>query len=254
MKIIEIVFSPTGGTMKAADMVAKALGEKTELIDLCDPELKAQSIGKDELAVIAVPSFGGRAPALAIERIGMIKAEGSRCALIAVYGNREQEDTLLELSDAAEKCGFKVIAAAEAIAEHSIARKYTAGRPDAADEEKLSEFGKSFLKKAESGDDSKPAVPGNHPYKARGNGGPYPSASVSCSSCGICAEKCPAGAIDKADPQKTDKEKCISCMRCISLCPSSSRALPKPVTMAVTLALKPMCSERKECRFYLQDE
>lgn len=36
---------------------------------------------------------------------------------------------------------------------------------------------------------------------------------------GLCAQKCPAGAIYADQPKLSDKSKCISCMRCVSICP-----------------------------------
>ena len=123
MQVYQIVFSPTGGTEKAAEMISSGLGAEKKAIDLSKQSFAGCSLEKDRLAVIAMPSFGGRAPKIAIDRLKMIRAEGTKAVVVAVYGNREQEDTLIEMADAAKGCGFDVIAGISAIAEHSIAHQ-----------------------------------------------------------------------------------------------------------------------------------
>ena len=87
-----------------------------------------------------MPSFGGRAPAVAIERLKQISGNGAKCTLVCVYGNRAYEDTLVEMEDAANHCGFQVVAAIAAVAEHSILSQYASNRPDASDEKQLVNF------------------------------------------------------------------------------------------------------------------
>ena len=62
MSIIQIVFSPTGGTQKVADIITSEWNEPVRKIDLSDPDTDFSSIclDKEDVAVIAVPSFGGR--------------------------------------------------------------------------------------------------------------------------------------------------------------------------------------------------
>ena len=43
-----------------------------------------------------------------------------------------------------------------------------------------------------------------------------PVANGKCTSCGLCAKECPAGAIPLDNPKMTDKDKCISCMHCVA--------------------------------------
>ena len=142
MKGRQIIFSPTGGTKKVADLLAGEWNLKREAVDLTDPSVDFGSISveKEELTLIAVPSYGGRVPALAAKRFRQIKGNGARCVIVCVYGNRAYEDTLTELEDLAEECGFEVIAAVAAIAEHSIMHQYATGRPDREDEQELKEF------------------------------------------------------------------------------------------------------------------
>ncbi len=50
----------------------------------------------------------------------------------------------------------------------------------------------------------------------------YPSR---CIGCGICAEICPEGAVDPADPIATDRMKCTVCAICAESCPAAAREI-----------------------------
>lgn len=253
MKLYDIVFSPTGGTKKVADYLIDALEGDVTTVDLTDSkqDFHAVSLTKEDVAVISVPSYGGRVPAVAVERLGMVHGDGARAVLVCVYGNRAYEDTLVELEDAAKQAGFQVIAAVAAIAEHSIARQFAAGRPDAQDAAQLSDFAKQIQHKLSAADTSEPTIPGNRPYRKAGGAGMVPKATKDCTNCSACAAECPVQAIDKKDPKKVDEKACISCMRCIAVCPQGARKINPVMLSAASLMLKKVCSERKECELFL---
>lgn len=253
MKLYEITFSPTGGTRKAADLLTGALDGEPIAVDLTDSgaDFSAVVLAPEDVAVIAVPSYGGRVPGTAVERLVTMNSGGARAVLLCVYGNRAYEDTLAELQDAAKQTGFRVIAAAAAIAEHSIAHRYAAGRPDAEDAKQLQEFAGKIQKKLSAGDNGEPEIPGNRPYKKAGGSGMVPKPTKECTNCGLCAAKCPVQAIDPSDPKRTDKDRCISCMRCVSICPQSARKVSSVMLAAVDVALKKVCSERKAGELYI---
>lgn len=252
MNVYEIVFSPTGGTMKAADMVAQTLADAVTLVDLSDSkkDFRSVALNKDDVAVIAVPSYGGRVPATAVERLAKLRGNGARAVVMAIYGNRAYEDTLLELQDTAAKAGFTVIAAIAAVAEHSIAHQFATGRPDAQDQQKLETFAQSIKEKLASGELSMPHVPGNRPYKTS-SVSMVPKATKACVSCGLCAQKCPVQAIDRLHPQNVDKIACISCMRCVAICPHHARRIHPIMQAAAGLALKKACAQRKEAELFI---
>ena len=87
-------------------------------VDLSKTDLDFSSISftKEDIAVIAMPSFGGVAPQLALDRLARIKGNQCKCAIVAVYGNRAYENTLVQMEDYAVKAGFHVIAAVSAVA------------------------------------------------------------------------------------------------------------------------------------------
>lgn len=247
MRTVEIVFSPTGGTQRVADAIGQEWYASLETIDLTNPrtDFAASVIDPEDRVLVAMPSFGGRAPAPAIERLKRIRGNGAKCTLVCVYGNRAYEDTLAEMEDAARESGFEVIAAIAAVAEHSIMPQYASGRPDASDEAQLMRFAGQIAQKAPS----KPAIPGNRPYKKAG-GGLIPKAGKDCGRCGLCAEICPVQAIDPKT-MAADAKTCISCMRCVKRCPHGARKVNGAMVSVAALALKKACSVRKENELFL---
>lgn len=254
MRVIQIIFSPTGGTRKVVETMTSQWDIPADEIDLTDAknDFSACNLSADDVAVIAVPSFGGRVPALAAERIKRIRGNQARCVLVCVYGNRAYEDTLVELNDIAEQSGFRVIAAVGAVAEHSIMHQYAAGRPDEQDKRELHSIAEKIFDKIRNADDGPaPQIPGNRPYKKAGGAGLVPKADNRCTGCGLCAEHCPAQAISRENPKTADSKKCISCMRCVAECPESARKVNAAMVSVVAQAIKKACSERKSNELYM---
>lgn len=250
MKIYNIIFSPTGGTLKVANIVSKELSQNIETIDLSNINLSNPSLSGD-LAIIAMPSYGGRAPKIAIDRLKKIKGNGIKTIIIAVYGNRAYEDTLIEMYDEAIADGFNVIGAISAVAEHSIVRKYAKNRPDNDDEKQLKQFANKIKEKLNNSEETKPNIPGNRPYKIYKGIGLIPKTTKKCNKCYLCAKKCPVGAISFDDPSKIDSKKCISCMRCVSNCPKSAKNISKLIILLAGLAIRKSCIVKKENELFL---
>lgn len=164
-------------------------------VDLTDSKTDLGSLAftPEDVVVIAVPSYGGRVPGTVVKRLRMMKGNGAKAILVCVYGNRAYEDTLVELQDATERAGCRIIAAVAAIAEHSIVRQYAAGRPDEQDQKQLREFARRIQEKLSSENFAEPKIPGNRPYKRSSGGGIVPKTSRDCTECGVCARQCPTG-------------------------------------------------------------
>ena len=167
--IVEITFSPTGGTKKVADQISCYLGNITNTVNLIrhDVSFSDVAVPSDSLAVIAAPVFEGVIPDIAIERMKEIQGNHANCVVIAVYGNRAYDDGLIQLKDTAELCGFNVIASVAAVAEHSIMRQFGSGRPDEEDSKELKKFAEEILEKLSSDKELSTDyfVPGSHEYK-----------------------------------------------------------------------------------------
>lgn len=227
-------FSPTGGTRKVADAIAAGLNTPVVEMDLTK-EVSSTTLGENDGLMAVLPVFAGRVPQISLERLSALKGNGQKAVAVVVYGNREFDDALLETKDALEAGGFRVIAAAAFIAEHSIVRSIAAGRPDAEDEALCRQFAADVMAKA---DDAAPVqVPGNTPYKELKPSAFHPAANEDCVKCGVCAQHCPVGAIPLDDPSKALNDLCINCMRCVEACPQQCRALPDAFLNMITQML-----------------
>ena len=254
MSLYEIYFSPTGGTKKVADIMIKAMKKDAQEIDMIKDSHKIlqTEFSEDDICLIAVPSYGGRIPSVTADTFQRLQAKGTKAILVAVFGNRAIDDTLVEVQDILESAGFVCVAGIEAVAEHSLMHQFGTGRPDKQDEKELIEFSEQVMQKIAIKDDNKKVeFPGNHNYREY-NGVPLkPVANGKCTSCGLCAKECPTGAISKDDPKVTDKEKCISCMHCAVVCPKKARNYNKLMGLIAGHKMKKSCSGRKKNKLYL---
>ena len=253
MKIFEIIFSPTGGTKKVADIVAKAFEKDIEIVDLMKADFDFSSVGitSDDVCIIAVPAYGGRIPAPAVPRIAALNGRGAKAVLVAVFGNRVIDETLLELQDVTAAAGFRPVAGVEAVAEHSLARMYGAGRPDADDAKELESFAKKIFENIDTLDETALTLPGILPFKEFKGSSAKPSVSKVCTSCGLCASQCPTKAIPQDAPDTTNKDVCLACMRCVTICPNHARYVPQEILDTIEKNLAPLCEGRKPNRLYL---
>ena len=90
MSYYKLVFSPTGGTEKIADLIVKEWTKPVTNIDLSNPkdDFSKYSFSSEDIVLIAMPSFGGRLPAVAAERLRQIIGNSAKFVLVCVYENR----------------------------------------------------------------------------------------------------------------------------------------------------------------------
>lgn len=228
-------FSPTGTTYSIAKTIAEGTGCPVAEMDLSEANCGAE-LSENTVLLASAPVYGGRIPAVALERLSRLPGKGQKAVAVVVYGNREFDDALLELKNALVNNGFQVVAAAAFIAEHSIVRSIAAGRPDKQDRAIARKFGADIMEKLDTLTDV--SVPGNDPYVAVKPSAFHPKANETCVQCGLCAQKCPVGAIPMEDPSQTLDNVCINCMRCVQVCPVKARALPAPFLAGATKMLE----------------
>ena len=95
-----IFFSPTHTSAKIARAIGESIGMGRRIeIDLTTDENSSPIEIKDSITIIAVPVYAGRVAPIALQRLRRLKGNNAPAILVAVYGNRDYEDALVELRD-----------------------------------------------------------------------------------------------------------------------------------------------------------
>ena len=258
-----IYYSPTGTTRQVVKETGQKLGLKltsqyniTKLQTEFRPEISDNSV-----SIIGVPVYGGRLPTPAVERMHTFHSNHSPAVIIAVYGNRAYDDSLLELKDIVHNCGFRIIAGAAFIGEHSFSSKdkpIARGRPDEQDLIKCVDFGRMIKDKLVKTEDmntiSEPRIPGKHPYKERKQlpVTVFPETdNDTCNRCGKCIATCPSNAITINHSITTNGNLCTWCCACVRNCPNGARTFNNPTINTIQEKLFANCTIRKEPEFFL---
>jgi len=244
-RIHALYFSATGTTKKLvtelAARLSASLAVPVEEYDFTPlwARMETRSFSADELVIVGVPVIAGRVPNLLLPYLNSLWGSGAPVVPVVMFGNRDYEDALIELRDILQHDGFKPVAAAACVGEHSFSVTLAAGRPDAADLQELDDFAARLLHKLQSGAPYEPLfVKGNTPprpyYIAQfPDGTPIdfpsmkPKTTADCTACGLCAEQCPLGAIDP-DDCITIIGSCMKCSRCVKICPLGAKYFDDP--------------------------
>lgn len=257
-----IYFSPTGTSKKVVQAIGKELGVKQiaefDLTPSVYPDLECANF-ETELTIIGVPVYKGRLPIDVVTRLKRIKTQNALVVLIAVYGNREFDDALLELKDLSIELGFTPIAAAAFIGEHTYStdsKPLAKDRPDEVDISKAKQFAKEIVAKIQKTDDDiieELTVPGNYPYKVSPDAPVIAPTTLveNCTFCGICSDVCPVGVIEVGKMVITDVEACIWCCACVKACPEDARIFDDPIILEVRAKLTNNCKIHKEPEFFI---
>lgn len=238
-KVTTVFFSPTGGSKRSANAVARGTGLPAREVDLTIRRFNPTEVRfpADELAVLAAPVYCGRLPEGAVERFRRVHGDNTPCIVLVTYGNRNYDDALIELFDLAKEQGFVPVAAAALVARHTYGRVQL-GRPDVQDMAEDEAFGAAVARRLENeGVVPLETVPGNRPYRDGTNPRPFiPQTGPGCTMCQVCVHRCPEGAIDPVHPARVDGTKCISCFRCIRFCPEAAKRMDTPAYTEFAMA------------------
>lgn len=248
-----IYFSATDTTRRYVEILTEAIGLPVKsVINLADNQSESlPEITADDLVIVAAPVYGGRIPQHVSSFLNRLHGNGAKTIAMVVFGNRDYDDALLELTDILSDTGFSLIGAAAVIGQHSIFPKVASGRPDAQDVRKVREFASRCMASVEKETAGELSIKGNRPYKKAAGVSLSPVVDVQkCVICGKCAGLCPAQAICPTDVTKTDTERCIACGRCIHICPKNARKHSGLKYRLIGAIFTSAFSRRKEPDFY----
>lgn len=259
MKIHAACFSPAGATREVVMHLAASLDVLRAGVKLWDFTLPAGRLApfvgeEGDLVVVGMPVYAGRLPNLLVPYLKTWQGKGAYVVPVVVYGNRSYGNALIELRDILTETGFRPLGAAAFVGEHAFAPELATGRPDAEDLSLAERFAGEILfrlGKAEIGGEvPEVAVPG---IGAPDYGGYYqplgeqgepvrflkakPETTDACTGCGRCADVCPMGSIDKANPAFVPGV-CIKCSACIRICPVGAKQLVDPAFQSHVRYLK----------------
>lgn len=250
MNLHAVYFSPTKTTKKVVKAISKGIGENTKDYDITLPKNRKGSLefSKEDCLVVGLPVYGGRIPALIEEFLLGLKGHNTPIILVAVYGNRDYDDALLEMKDMFDKQGFISVAAGAFIGEHSYTGKVATSRPDSSDLVVCETFGKIVkeLLNRETLDGLVLDVKGFRPYRERKKPAPVgPTVNKSCINCGTCVSNCPTGALTLEGEVRVNEELCVRCHACTKNCPVNAIEFDNRIAH-IKNWLEETCSLRKE--------
>lgn len=236
MNLKLLYFSATGNTEAICKEIAAGIKKDYQIYDLTQKQARERvySFEANDLLIAGVPVYSGRVPEFLVNVIEKIKGSSTPAVFVVTYGNRDYDDALLELKDIFEAKGFKGIAGAAFIGEHSYGKEIAGERPDTDDLKIAREFG---IKIKEKLTDIKKLsevpglkVKGKYPLKERTKRFKdiKPVTTDACTECGICAENCPMEIISFENFRDIEPGKCIRCCSCIQKCPEDAKCFDDP--------------------------
>lgn len=242
-KITAMYFSATDTTKKICeyivDKLSKNLDVETKIINFANKNERDKNFkfDKDELVIFGLPTYAGRIPNVLLPFLtNNIFGNNALCVPIVLFGNRNYDDSLIELRNILEFNNFHSIATGAFVGEHSFSYTLAKGRPDRKDFKDVDNLCDLILKRIEKEkitDISPVNVKGENPirtyYKPRDRKGNFidirkvlPKVNHKCDNCKLCVEVCPMGSIDKDNVAKYNNI-CIKCGACIKKCPMGAR-------------------------------
>lgn len=222
------VFSPTGGTRRAAEIFTEYLTQNPRYMDLTRRKLRKEKIkfSSRELLIAAAPVYGGQLPVIEEPLFANLQGEKTPCVIIAAYGNRHYDDTLAQMKERLENQGFICIGAAAPIIPHIYSSVLGQGRPDEEDRQILRRFAVEIKKRLEKGQEEgflSVCLPGNpRPESKQMKPVEKHFDRKLCTNCQACVQKCPVNAISQ-ETLKICEDRCLNCMSCTKVCKAGAR-------------------------------
>ena len=172
VRIHAVWFSATGTTKKTVTRIARRLADALdaayEEYDYTLPAARQQAltIPAGELAVVGCPTYAGRVPNLLMPYLrDMVRGSGALAVPVVLFGNRNYDDALMELSQLLTAGGFTCVGGGAFVGEHSFSRTLGAGRPNEADQAEMDAFADRLAAKLRAGDTAAVTVGGCDPIR-----------------------------------------------------------------------------------------
>lgn len=236
-----VYFSGTGTTKKTVTRIARLLAETLGISyqehDFTLPDARQETLAftAADLAVVGCPTYAGRVPNLLMPYIrDKVRGDRTPAVPVVLFGNRNYDDSLMELFQLLTAGGFTVIGGGAFVGEHSFSTTLGAGRPNAADEAEMDDFARRIAAKVQADDLRTVTVGGCDPirpyYTPRDrHGNPINILKVKpktdmarCTGCGLCVARCPMGSIDASDVSQVTGV-CVKCCACVKGCPAGAK-------------------------------
>lgn len=274
-RIHEVFFSPAGSTKTIAGQVADVLTNFFQAEKIThDYTLPVNREGKmqfaqGDLVVWASPVYAGRLPNKLLDYVKCsFEGAGVPVLPLVVYGNRNFDQALSELTGILREGGMIPFAAAAVPTRHVFSDTLGAGRPDQEDFEELKAFAGRAAEKLAAAETVSELncveVPGVYPpdryytpLKEDGTPAKFLKAlpvidEEHCVGCGICTGSCPMDSIRKDEEGRIRVAGiCIKCQACILKCPEQAIRLEDDDFHSHRRMLEKNFKERKKASFLL---
>ena len=246
-----VFFSPTGNTKRVVEQLSAQFSQKLSVpVEVDDFTLPAAHIdirtySPEDLVIFGVPTYAGRIPNKVLPFVQtLFKGNQTRTIAVVTFGNRSFDNSLSELASELEKNHFSVVAAGAVVCKHAFA-EIGIGRPDTVDEEHITAFADTVLKKLQQSEKPLPnaSIKRNEaltayyvPLGTDGKPVNFLKAKpvtdkAKCDNCGVCAAVCPMGSIDKNDVSLVPGI-CIKCQACIVKCHTKAKFFDDPLFLS----------------------
>lgn len=248
---IGVFFSPTGGTKNALELLGSELDNDFKTIDLTlKKDRDVEYVFDDcDIVIVSAPVYAGRLP-MVQNLFSNLKGNNTKAVVMATYGNRHYDDTLVQMKDILSKNGFKVIAGITPIIPHVYSNKLGKNRPDFKDIKVFKEFSYKLNEKLKEDILLEIDLPGNKDFEVFENkpGGKIEKVFKKdlCNDCKMCINECPVSCI--GNDGMIDKNLCINCMKCVAVCKVGARDF---IPTDIRKYLEENYLDRKEIEYFL---
>ncbi len=246
-----VFFSATGNTKRVVEQLASLFSQKlnipVEVDDFTLPNAHAdtRTYSSEDLVVFGVPTYAGRIPNKVLPFVQtLFKGNQTRAIAVVTFGNRSFDNSLSELHMELEKNNFSIVGAGAVVCKHAFA-EVGIGRPDSADEERITAFADAIFEKLQKSGEplANTSIKRNAaltayyvPLGTDGNPVNFLKAKpvtdkAQCDNCGVCAAACPMGSIDKNDVSLVPGI-CIKCQACIVYCHTKAKSFDDPLFLS----------------------